>query len=165
MLLGMHVAMDAFALLVSATFFPGVALLCRDSAVAAVNVIGLPMACKVLIRWPRPTCGASHHIGPDRHGMPSGHAFFAGVLCATHPAAWTLAYALLLSWSRLRRGVHAVEDVVVGVALGVALAPVLRSPGMLPLSLPMILWWWRAVARLYCRRAWRAVARRYSLLA
>jgi len=80
-------------------------------------------------------------------GLPSGHAQNAAAfwgLLAVQARAWLPRLALLalivaIAWSRIHLGVHFLEDVLVGLAVGAALV------GVFLLLEPRVVRWWQRV--------------------
>jgi len=95
----------------------------------------LSSALKLLIDRPRPvgSGGPEPLVSmPTSSSMPSGHALVsfacAATLAALAPRLAIPLYVLAaaIAWSRVVVGVHYPSDVIVGAALGVALATALR---------------------------------------
>ena len=68
--------------------------------------------------------------GADVYSFPSGHASRWGVILAwTSGGRWRIPATLLAlwtGWSRVRLGIHTLGDVLIGYAVGVAIAHLLR---------------------------------------
>jgi undecaprenyl-diphosphatase len=116
------------------------------AAVAYLAAGGLDNILKNAFDRPRPPLAdaAVHPLVPVPHSasMPSGHAATAfaaaGVVAYFHPRlrAPVLALAALIAISRVWLGVHYLSDVLVGAALGLAVAALLvlavrRGPGII----------------------------------
>lgn len=93
--------------------------------------LGVCYAIKRVSRRPRPA-KAMHDFeslltDPDPYSFPSSHAACAWVVCASLALllgggqAW-IAYAALISYSRVHVGAHYPLDVLIGTAIGIALA-------------------------------------------
>jgi undecaprenyl-diphosphatase len=94
---------------------------------------GLTLGVKQTIRRARPgTDTLLYGSGPDQYSFPSGHAARMGVLSMWAwlygaRAGWLVSMlALLVSWTRVRLGIHFVGDVAVGLLLGALIGVVGR---------------------------------------
>jgi membrane-associated phospholipid phosphatase len=92
--------------------------------VTTLTVFGV----KQLIQRPRPgTDRLLYGGGPDQYSFPSGHAARMGVLAVWAPlygrraTGVMMLLAFLVSWSRVRLGIHYLGDVLAGFAIGAAL--------------------------------------------
>lgn len=88
-------------------------------------VTGLVMAVKHLVQRPRPGSDTLlYGGGPDQHSFPSGHAARMGVVSIWAPLyGWGTGgvvglIAFLVSWTRVRLGIHYVGDIVGGLLIG-----------------------------------------------
>lgn len=76
---------------------------------------------------------ARHGEPLDRYSCPSGHTMTAAAFGVTVAAMWpagsalVLAFCLLMGWSRVAMGHHYVTDVVLGGAIGLAIAAPLAA--------------------------------------
>lgn len=89
-------------------------------------------ALKLALGVPRPDPAGAHIAMPLDGSFPSGHTAQAAAVCWTwlvvagkwRPVQAVLAVAFvgMVAWSRVKLGVHRVEDVVAGAALGTVVA-------------------------------------------
>lgn len=87
---------------------------------------------KMALGVPRPDPASAHIAMPLDGSFPSGHTAQAAAVCWSllvvagrcrpGPAALALIVVGLVAWSRVKLGVHRVEDVVAGTALGTVAA-------------------------------------------
>ena len=140
------------------------AVLCGPDGLVAMLHVGVTSAVGVWLystlknRLVRPRPFVSHgeivaRIAPlDQYSFPSGHTLhavlFTTMFAAYVPATWAflLPFAVLVALSRVVLGLHYPSDVIVGAAIGLALATLsmgLIEPGVL--SMPDSVSAWRAV--------------------
>lgn len=110
--------------------------LLRGALVSLGVQAGVTLLLKQLVRRPRPGEGAFlYGPGPDVHSFPSGHAMRMTVIAlwaSWQWPAWRSLYwaaTALVSWSRVRLGIHYAGDVMAGWLLGACIAIAVRHWG------------------------------------
>lgn len=113
------------------------ARLLRAGLVSLGIQAAITLLVKQLVRRPRPGAGSFlYGPGPDAHSFPSGHAMRMMVIAMWASWRWPAwrwlgwATTALVSWCRVRLGIHYAGDVIAGWLLGLLIALAVRTWGI-----------------------------------